>query len=77
MVSAGRRERIGSGADADVVADFLRVRKVPLRPMQYSAAQEEGSMADPQALVDEMRKVILTDRDLFDRVSLAGDGVDG
>lgn len=46
--------------------DFLNVRKIPLQAMNY----DESSPLEAAArdTLDEMRKAILTDRDLHDRV---------
>lgn len=47
--------------------EFLNVRKIPLQPLKYESSTPIEEEA--QKTLEEMRKAILTDRDLHDRVS--------
>jgi len=49
------------------LTEFLNVRKIPLQAMRYkssSTSLEEES----QTMLSDLRKAVLTDRDLHDRV---------
>lgn len=57
-------------AGADVgCAEFLKVRKVPLRKFEYSGTLSDADEANK--LAAEFRTTVLTDRDLHERVSQA------
>lgn len=56
-----------SGADPSDLTEFLNVRKIPLQAMRYKSSTtslEEES----QTMLSDLRKAVLTDRDLHDRV---------
>lgn len=72
----GRTARAGRKGSAIVIlsqgreeeyVDFLRLRKIPLAPV-LSPFEYELSEADVERLFDEMRSIVLTDRDLEEKV---------
>lgn len=54
----------------DAVADFLNIRKIPLQRFEYPSQGDSTLEQEAAAVRDEMRQVILKDRDLHDRVRL-------
>ncbi|BGP08597.1 ATP-dependent rRNA helicase spb4, partial [Rhodotorula toruloides] len=51
----------------DAVADFLNIRKIPLQRFEYPSQGDSTLEQEAAAVRDEMRQVILKDRDLHDR----------
>lgn len=56
-------------------AEFLKVRKVPLRPFTYPSTTGFSTEDDARNLASEFRKVALTDRDIWERVSSSARGL--
>ena len=79
---AGRAGREGKavvllhqGREEEYV-DLLRVRGMPVEPIQRIDVDVDGDKTDGEAideLVDTFRKFVLTDRTFHDKASLAGE----
>lgn len=56
---------LGKGKEEEYV-EFMKVRKVPLKRFHY--ASEHPGVDEPDVLAASFREIVLTDRDLFERV---------